>query len=383
MILFYFFAICVLSLIQYYIVVLSRDTELKILFEKLIFKILFLIVFIWLFYIALNKEIGIANNDTNNYIKAFQLLSDSIYDYRGSSYRLLINALIFEPLYVFIMQIWYSLISDNGLYFVSILTIISIFLTFNFFRQNTELYWMAMLLYSSHFLWAKDFNQLRNALASAIVWYLPAMWCNKRYVKFYGLLIVAILIQSASVFVLFALLLNKVLHKFLINRYKYILLLSFCIILYLSHFGDFVLKEMFAKISTHIAAYLYRANDIADRGIFTNPVVLKGVFFSLVLISVRKDLVELNMNNGCYIDLYIIGVLWIVVFSNIGLFANRFASYVTGFENLLLAEVVHINKRQLTIFNVDIRSILMFILLLMLASSQFYVDSSALLTPQL
>ena len=66
---------------QYYVVVLSSDIELKILFERLIFKVIYLTILILLFYIALNKDIGTRNNDTANYVKAFQLMSDSIYDY--------------------------------------------------------------------------------------------------------------------------------------------------------------------------------------------------------------------------------------------------------------------------------------------------------------
>lgn len=370
MILLYFSTIFILALVQYYVVVLSNDIELKILFERLFFRALYMVIFIWLFYIALIKEIGTSNNDTGNYIRAFQLMSDSIYDYKSSQDRLLINGLSFEPLYLLLMQFWISFINNNWLVAVSAFTILSIVLTFTFFNKNTKLYYLAILLYSSHFLWVKDFNQLRNAMASAIVWFLPALWHEKRW-KFFLILAVAISIQSASVFILVALFFSKYLSKYFLDHRGFLFLLIISIILYYTNVSSFIFVNVFANISSQASAYLYRSSDIADRGVFANPVVIKGIIFSLIFIANRDNLIKRNSSNGYYINIYIFGILWTIIFSGIGIFANRFASYVTGFECLLMAEILCFRK-----------NIWLFGVVLVVAVAQFYIDYILMLVPQ-
>lgn len=373
MIIVYFLFVITVAFFQYYAYTYQRDVELWILFELFLTKILLLILFTWLTLICLYKNIyGVSFNDTHRYIDSLGYMSSNLFDIKNSLFRLASHGSAFEPLYVLLMQVWYSIVSHNGLYFVAFITIGSILFTFKFFRNNTQLYWVAILLYSSHFLWVKDFNQLRNAMASSVVWYLPAMWYGKKLYKFTFFLLIALSLQSASIFILFAVIFSKYFSKYFLTIKSFVVLLFISVLLYFSHLGDFILINVFAKMSNHIAAYLLLNDEIADRGIFTNPVVIKGILYSLLFIKYRDLITKEHQMNDKFINIYIAGVIWLIVFSGIGIFANRMASYVMGFENFLLAEMLVVNK-----------SSLLFVIIIIIAISQFYVDYSSMLVPQM
>lgn len=206
-----------------------------------------------------------------------------------------------------------------------------------FFRKFTKYYFLAFLLYMSHELCFKEWVGLRMGMASALL--LPMIYYLKQEKKihFFILMIVATLIQYVAILSVFLIFMNKRLNPALLWAGLIIAIVS--VKLHVVYNAVWFLQG--ADLLPNIVVnYLRTESYVYDAGIMHVKTIQQLITVSvlIILFGYKKKLVS-----GYYhllFNAYYLGTLFLVLFSELALFAFRFNGHFYSVEPILITYII-------------------------------------------
>ena len=250
-------------------------------------------------------------------------------------------------LFVFIVSIFKTLsLNSQSIFLVCSFT--GVLLHAYFFRKYTKYYFLAFLLYLSHEICFKEWNGLRMGVASALL--LPMIYYLEqgKKINFFILLVVATLIQYVAILSLFLLFMNKRLDPKLLWGG-----LIFAIFFMQTHLVyNFIWfidgKDLLPSIvSSYLSAEVY----VYNASIFHLKTIQQLLVISvlIILFGYKKNLVS-----GYYtllFNAYYLGTIFLILFSDLSLFAFRFNGHFYSVEPILITYVIMSFKQKKLVSN--------------------------------
>lgn len=249
-----------------------------------------------------------------------------------------------EPGYTIVSSLVREL-SDNYVLLFFVVALLSTGITLLFYYRYSSNPLLSALLFFSHQFLYKDINQIRSAIASAIViWCIPLL-CEKRYVKCFLLIILSAMFHIAALIIIIPLIFVIIVKA---EKYRFFL----AVFLAISFFAGYM--EISKKIISIVPDLGFVADkiqnysnsdEINSTSLFdlTN---IKNVFISTLLLLLWR---RLNNKNPIYkfmILFFLLGTMWRLAFSDLGIFAGRIATFLTVSEPLVVVCMLTILRQR-------------------------------------
>lgn len=199
-------------------------------------------------------------------------------------------------------------------------------------QKYTEYVSLALLIYFVRFYFTRDMDQIRNAIACAILFYSFSFIKNKDYKRFLIYTAVALIFHKLALLNLIIL----VVYKLAGNRkkvYTYLLAVSFIIGIF--NLAGTMSSLLIQSLPNNIAGYLINESFVKGPG-FKNPVL---IFQLLIIIYLIYHYEQFN-NKIKYFDIifcsYFISTCWMLVFNRFYAVSGRVSTVFSTVEIVLI-----------------------------------------------
>jgi len=215
--------------------------------------------------------------------------------------------------------------------FIAFLTVL--FTSYNYSRYSPYVI-LSLLLYFVHTFLARDMNQIRAGLAASILLFSIKYIYNNNFIKFSLVILIASSFHiGAIVFFITYFVARKEYNKFTYLSFIFIAII-------LSYFGlaGIVVENLpdsLGILKTVLTGY-YNSPEFKNSVSTFDITNIKQIAISLTIILCLSRLKEKSIYFILLFNIYIIGVIWRIAFSDFGIFAARFATFLTITEVILI-----------------------------------------------
>lgn len=298
--------------------------------------LLFVIAFV-LILVAGFREPGV-DGDSETYVSMFNAFSTPANYFKNYS-----ENSFFEPAYYLIPSIVSLTLGLNYSWVFLIYAIIGISLKFLAITRLTDLAFLSVLVYCSHFFILHDMTQIRSGVASAILLLSIPQIQKRNFFGFLLLIAVGVLFHYSIIIFLPIYFLDS--KK--INKKLYLILLFVPYILHFLKFNVLSVLQIFKLgfISEKIQLY----NDLLESDIFTDINVFNILFIvqliSCTIFIIKSDLLlKNNKYSLVLLKIYCIAAASFVLFSNIPVIAFRISELLGIVQIILMPFILYIIK---------------------------------------
>lgn len=266
--------------------------------------------------------------DTKTYINIFYDIANSSFDYALSQDKYIGFAIL-----CFII----SKISDSSMFYLTVISIITSFLTYKVITKYSNNYFLSIVFYVITYHFCSSMNVSRNYIAILAVLLSLNYLYEKKYLIGFVLLLFAISFHLTSII---GLLFLPLLYSFKRNKGKYKILLLLCYILLFFFFDYF--GVLFSKIFPEYYLYFENASTSVNSVNGGKTIILR--FFNLIvgiiiLILSRKYKSKINTKQEMLIYIFILSSLLGTLFSN-RILVNRILTYFSIVDFLTIPILV-------------------------------------------
>ncbi len=223
-----------------------------------------------------------------------------------------------------------------------------VFLHTYFFRKYTKFYFLAFLLYMSHEMCFKEWVGLRMGLASALL--LPMVYYLQqgKKIQFFILLAIATLIQYVAILSVFLVFLNKRLSPLLLWAG-----LIVAIVITKSHipYNAVWFLQGAGMLPNIVGNYLYAESYVYDAGIMHTKTIQQLITVSVLIILFGYKNEPVSRYYNLLFNAYYLGTLFLVLFSELALFAFRFNGHFYSVEPILITYIIVLYRQKRFVAN--------------------------------
>lgn len=269
---------------------------------------------------------GTLGTDTMNYIYSWHH-TPTLLNFNSSVYYFLCYH---ELGFFFISMLLKTIYNNVDFYFVIISLLTSIFL-FKSIREYAYYPLLSLLLYCARFLLLRDINQIRAALAIAIVIYAIKFIENRKFKKYLLYTFLAVSIHTSTVITLPLFFIKKLnLNK---KHIAYIIIAAFAVSLALSPFIEGYVRDLTIKFAL-AESYTTSKEHIGDVGL-KNFMIYYQI---IVLFAYTYFEDSLNQYKYYYIfrNLYLFSTVLMIVLSDFLVMSSRLATIYTTLEIFII-----------------------------------------------
>lgn len=268
---------------------------------------------------------GTLGTDTMNYINSWHH-TPTLLNFNSSVYY---SLCYHEPGFFIISVLLKTIYNDVDFYFL-ILSLLTSIALFKSIREYAYYPLLSLLLYCARFLLLRDINQIRAALAIAVVIYAIKFIENRNFKKYllYTFLAVSIHTSTIITFPLFfikKLNLNK-------KHIAYIIIAAFAVSLTLSPFIEGYVRELTIK---------YAFAESYTSGKYVGNVGLKNfMIYYQIMVLFAYTYFEDSLNQYKYYylfrNLYLFSIVLMIVLSDFLVMSSRLATIYTTLEIFII-----------------------------------------------
>lgn len=205
-----------------------------------------------------------------------------------------------------------------------------------FYRKFTKYYYLAFLLYLCHEIAFKEWNGIRMGFASVLL--LPMIYylAQGKKIKFLIIAVFASLVQYVAILSLLLYFLNKKIRSvyLLSGLFIAILITKFHVIYDLVWFLDSI-KMLPGIVSSYLRAESY----VYDVGLYHAKTIQQFITL-MVLIYLFGHKKNTSNTFNLLFNSYYLSTLFLIIFSELALFAFRFAGHFYSVEPILLTYII-------------------------------------------
>jgi hypothetical protein len=274
---------------------------------------------------------GNAGADSSNYLWAWEMTS-TIYDDDWSRNPLIAYS---EPGYYAFTVILKS-INDSSFFYFSAIAAISLALIFKSLQEYSIYPLMGLLVYMSRYFILRDFNQIRAAVAIAIIVYATKYIDKRNTGKFLSFLFVATLFHTSSIIILPFYLLNRFCPT---KKIIYIILAGVFVISIT--FGEFLktLVDQVFKSMGVLSSYTGEGEYVDGFGIL-NPLIYFQVFVLILFVAAEDRLKDkqpyyYTIRNG-----YLFSTVLLMLFSSLLVIGARLSTILATYDIFIIPALI-------------------------------------------
>ncbi len=278
----------------------------------------------------------------------------------------------FEKGYSFLSYIIYVIFKEEQFLFIIVSSISILSLGYSIYKLSPYPA-LSLLMYYTHYYLYKDLTQIRNAVASSLLFLLLYFLTKNQKIKLFFTFLLSIsfhIVSSLSIIPL--LLINFFKNKS--NRIIYFLILSIPILYFLSNYTITLLSNVpFDYISKK--AYDYLNSDYIESLELISIKNLQILIITIFSIMFYKKTSLVVKDYGVILIFYIFGVFLRFGLIDFGIFSGRTASFFLQFDILLIPFFIYtIKDKYLRYFTIVFISLLTFFVLYYNLEKQYVIN---------
>jgi hypothetical protein len=252
-------------------------------------------------------------------------------------------SMFLEPTFQGIKFIVITFFNSDTFYLFFIYALLGIVPKLYFFKIESNLFLISLLIYFSHFFLLHDFTQIRVGAGLSIVFFSFKYLDRGNYFKYFLIILSASLFHYSLLFYLVGLLFNNK----PINYFKY---LSILIIVYCFYFLNLSFASVFSSLKIPFLDYKISSNEIQYLTTLEEPV---NVFNLLQLIRIvifftfcyfAKNISIIKPDIYILLKIYFISIITFVLFSDNGLYSFRISQMFQVAEILFIPYILYLNR---------------------------------------
>jgi hypothetical protein len=228
-----------------------------------------------------------------------------------------------------------------GMFFIMALSSVS--LSLNFFRKNTSLFLIAVLIYFCHVFMLRDMLQIRSGLAASISLYSFTFIKQRKLLKFLSVIILASMFHIGVAIIILVYLIYPI---FIVENKRIIVLIIIGFI-----FGSILSASLLEFFFTNIlyipgvSLYVGDSENFKSLGLL-NPVLLKSAVLVCLMIYYKQVIGEKVWLFEPLLISLAFSVFWLATFNQFAIFGARLATYLSNAEHILIPALFNtkINK---------------------------------------
>ena len=224
----------------------------------------------------------------------------------------------------------------------------AVFIHAIYFRKYTKYYFLAFLIYLSHEILLKEWIGLRMGFASALllpmIYYLDA----GEKIKFLFLALIATLVQYVAVLSFLLYFLNyRIRPRYLLFGLLIAVVLSKSGIVYNVFWWLDSAKYLPSLVSSYLGDEVY----VYDAGI-SHLKTIQQIMIVLILIVLFGYNKRTFQGYHLFFNAYYLGTVFLIMFSEVALFAFRFAGHFSSVEPILVVYIIATLKQRRMALNI-------------------------------
>lgn len=219
--------------------------------------------------------------------------------------------------------------------YIIIPSFISLMIQKNFFYKHSFLPALSLFLFFSHGFIVRESITIRSGIVASLMLVLITCLCERKNLKFYFYLIIAIGIHYIAILGALLIFLRK-----LFSPYLYIIVITITFVISILGFPKLLLVFLGQKFPI---VDLYLNSHYADPVTFTNPKLIQQFLISLSLIYiVLKHKFEIITDNFLIliINTYFFSTFLFIFFRDFGIFAFRSATMFSVVEPIIIVFII-------------------------------------------
>lgn len=310
--------------------------------KKKLGEYIFMTSIVFVFFIGL-RDIG---GDTSGYIEWFKYNTGTLYDWADKGKH-------GYPEFGFY---WISVIiksfGDNATFYLIVISALTIFFLMKSLNYLCLYPILGFMVYYSRFLIARDMNQIRAALAIAIVMYALKFLIDghkKKYI--YWVLLAMTFHYSMIVALMFLFLYNK---KFSLKQVLFLFLLSGIMGFYMGETIKYVMSNL-GGVS--FAGYVMAYKDLG----FANPIIYYQCIICIIFWRYEKMLSTLQPGYYVLRNAYLFSIILLLLTANLGVIGGRLSTLFATCEIFIIPSLLKIKIRPQLVAYISIIGVLTFI----------------------
>lgn len=290
-------------------------------------KVLFFIGVCITFFIGLRNETG---TDSATYISFFKYQTNTLWDWEN------IDKGYSEYGFYFLSVFVKSLINDVDFYF-TVISLITVSFLFKSLKNYCLFPILGFLVYFSRFMLIRDMNQIRQALAIAIIIYAIRFLCENKKKTFIVFLLISTLMHYSSIIILPFIWLYKI--KLSTKQCFKLIIITALLGVTL---GTFLKKNLISTNNIVLLNYI-NTNNLG----ITNPVILYQIILCLSFFYYENILKDIQPGYYIIRNAFLYSILLLLSTCNLGEIGGRLATIFATCEIFIIPALVRIIRPQL------------------------------------
>jgi len=256
-------------------------------------------------------------------------------------------------------------IIDHNIFNFLVIGGLSITISFFCIKKMSPYFFLSVLLFLSHAFILKELAQIRAGLASSIILLSIYFLVQGKSIKYFSIVLIASLFHFSAIITILGYFTSKIINIFSYQRLLYVFVLSLCLLSAIFSLHLYIIEFLVIQDLMPHRFYVYYADcpvewgrscanpnsttNTSKIGILSNLTTIKylGIVF-MCLLYYNKLVKSSKFFNTVFI-FYFIGLCWIIVFNDIGIFATRISAMFTVGEIILIPMIVKIIKPEILI----------------------------------
>lgn len=292
--------------------------------------ILFVLLFILIFFSTFRGNIGF--QDYDEYVAAYlDIVQNGLYTSNYTS-----SAAIFEPGFVFSYYLC-TFFSSNPVFGLFVISSIAISINLLSYQKYSRYFLLAILLYFVHTFVLREMLQIRAGVAASICLYSISYIEERKIWYFLFLLLIAMSFHLASVIFLFV----YIIYTLNWNKYIWMWFVGLSLLLgIIMPMGRFLSSIPLGGIGERISVYIWMIG--VSSGIFTNPTIIKQLFFILISFIYWDYLIENVPHFKIMILCLMMSVCWLMLWNDFPIIAGRLGTFFSVTEVLVVPSFLYL-----------------------------------------
>jgi hypothetical protein len=240
-----------------------------------------------------------------------------------------------------------KLFSNNVVFLMLFVASISVGLNVYVIKKLSPYVFLSIILYFVHNFIVKDTIQIRQGLASALIFF--GLYNYNRRIVFCLLILIAGSIQSTAYICFLPLLLSN----FHFTKKQLITTLLIVLLLSILFSGRQLLDKVLQFVNLPDSVMYYFGWDIYDFKLgLLSPVLIKQTCFFLVMLKYKEELNEKFEHFNIMFNFYFFSIIWYIYFNDFAIIAGRVTNLLSVGEIILIPMLISIlsKKNKLNVY---------------------------------